>query len=476
MEAPPNLPVGSEPTISMEPSLGKLTEKPVGKISPEPEEDLSIPDIQGKLREALGGEKLEKETTVDTVNKIKPVTDGGIAGSVVESSHSILKSGEEPTEDTAKENPFSTRIQPKETEKKSLLSSVEAALNYSAPPEFSKEREAQGANAAGGSEEGASAVVDLRKKSSSSPLGALLANKKILIIGGGSIGLIIVIVIVLSLVSGSKKTTPTTQKPVVTTTSENKNTNVAAIPIKPVVQAPPEVTAKKVLTNTLEIPIELANEITTQLEKYRQGQTVSKQSQLLFQKSDGSGATFQDLMDSTGIMIPRNILTQPSAEAALIFVDFFNGQTVFGLIVPTKDNKDLTLSKMKDWESTMIIDLSDLWKGIEIDNKAAYFADSQIFSGGRFALIDKRRGLSLDYFVQNGYILIAPGKDSMTILKNQFNPPTEATSGTGIKWEEESTTTVSGTSTTSSNINTNTNSSSNLNTSSGNMNSSNSGQ
>jgi hypothetical protein len=152
-------------------------------------------------------------------------------------------------------------------------------------------------------------------------------------------------------------------------------------------------------------------------------------------------------------MIPRNILTQPSTEAAIVFVDFFHGKTIFGLIIPIKDSEDLALSKLKDWESTMIIDLGDLWKGINIDNKGAYFADSQIFSGGRFALIDKKEGLSLDYLVQNSYVLIAPGKDSMTVLQNQFSPPADGSGGTGIKWEEESSTTVSGTSTSNSNTN-----------------------
>ncbi|MFH1183270.1 MAG: hypothetical protein V1690_03340 [Candidatus Moraniibacteriota bacterium] len=462
VEAPPNLPVVNKPSIS------KLEDKPVGKISgiaesaplenitttgeEKDEEEISIPDIQGKLKEALGG-----ELSYESVNKIKPVTDGGMAGDVVESPFAEKINGDSPDNlqnGSVEKNPFSSRIQPVEKENKSLLSSVEAALNYSAPPEFTQERENLGAKAASGSE-GEGAVVDLRKKVSGGPLDMLMANKKLLITIGGVVGLVLVIGIILMFTLGGK--TQVATKPLITAPQENKNANTAVVPIKPVVQTPPTVTTKKVLTNALEVPIEAIGDISSQMEKYRQGQTVSKQSQLVFQKADGSGATFQDLMDATGIMIPRNILSQPSTEAALVFTDFFHGNTVFGLIIPIKDSKELALSKLKDWESTMIIDLSDLWKGINIDNKGAYFADSQIFSGGRFALIDKKLGLSLDYLVQNGYVLIAPGKDSMTILQSQFNPPADGSGGTGIKWEEESSTTVSGTSATNSNTNVNSN-------------------
>lgn len=71
-------------------------------------------------------------------------------------------------------------------------------------------------------------------------------------------------------------------------------------------------------------------------------------------------------------------------------------------------------------------------------------------------MIDKKQGLSLDYLVNNGYVLIAPGKDSMTVLQNQFSPPADGSGG--IKWEEESSTTTSGMgTTTNSNVNANAN-------------------
>lgn len=463
VEAPPNLPVSNKPSFppagqtDAEATEEEPESKMVGKISgireaaplesvsdasAEEDEGLSIPDIQGKLKEALGG-----EVKTETVGKIKPINEGvepvlrdkiggGESGG---QENKPLLNKEAVADSSDAENPFSSRIQSKEPEK-SLLSSVEAALNYSAPPEFSRSRETQGKAP---TEEGGP-VVDLRKKAAMGPLAGIMANKKLLMIGGGVTGLFLVIGITLMFVLGGKSKTEAPKTPVTTVSTNNQNQNQNPVtPIKTVTQAPPTVPAKKVLGSALEIPFESEKDISDGLETYRQGKAVSKQSQLVFMKSDGSSATFQDLMDATGIMIPRNILTQPSAEAALIFVDFFHGDTVFGLIIPVKDNEELAMSKLKDWESTMVIDLGDLWKGINIDNKGAYFSDSQIFIGGRFALIDKKQGLSLDYLFQEGYILIAPGKDSMTILKNQFNPPAGSSSA-GIKWEEESSTTVSG--------------------------------
>lgn len=459
VEAPPNLPVSEKPsfadTTENKPSFAPAMEgKPVKKMTgtkeaplesisePSGREDdgLSIPDIQGKLKEALGG-----EIKMETVSKIKPINEGVEAtlqgetgGTALESKPSLTE--EAATDKLTPENPFSTRIQPKEPEKKSLLSSVEAALNYSAPPEFSKEREAVAE-----APEGGGPVIDLRKETAAGPLAGIMANKKLLMIGGGVIGLVLIIGITLVFVLGGKSKTETPKMPVTTTPAGNQNQNQNPVtPIKTVTQTPPTVSAKKVLNNALEVSFESENDIGDELEKYRQNKSVAKQSQLVFMKSDGSSATFQDLMDATGVMVPRNILTQPSSEPALIFVDFFHGNTIFGLVIPVKDNEELTMSKLKDWESTMVIDLSDLWKGINIDNKGAYFADSQIFTGGRFALIDKKQGLSLDYLFQEGYVLIAPGKDSMTILKKQFTPPAGSSSSSSIKWEEESSTTVSG--------------------------------
>jgi len=413
--------------------------------STDSDEDVALPDIQSKLREALSGESQKA-----TVNTIKPVTEGGIAGGIVEPAIKTAPKDKEKdlvfenkpeNKDSLAENPFAARIEPKEKESKSLLQSVEAALNYSAPPEFSKEREAQEAGGAKG-EEGEGPVVDLRKKAATGPM-ALLANKKILIIGGGVIGLVIIIGVILMFVMGGKSTQTT--KPQAAAPTENKNVN-SAPPIKPIVTTPvpATLTPQKVLNNEQDVSIETPDDINSQLEKYRQGQSVRKQTQLIFLKSDGSSASFQELMNATGILVPRSILQQPSTEPALFFVDFFQGQTVFGLIIPSKQNNDAIVTNMKDWETTMVMDLDQLWKGITIDNKSAYFADSQLFKGGRFALIDKKLGLSLDYYVQNGYVLIAPGKDSMTILKNQFSPPADSSGGAGIKFEENTSSTVSG--------------------------------
>lgn len=461
-EAPLNLPVSDKPSFSenlsdkstpvettgqAEAEIGQVGEGggiketlPSGGMSntsAEEGEGLSIPDIQGKLKEALGG-----EINTATVSKMKPINEGvgALQGGIGQEMAKGQKSDPllDKENDSSVENPFSSRIQMKEPEKKSLLSSVESALNYSASPEFSEERENQGKTP-----EESGPIVDLRKKTATGPMGAIMSNKKLLVIGGGAIILVLIGVTLMFVLNGRSKT-EVQKTPVATTPVNNQNQNTNPIaPIKTVTQMPPTVSTKKVLNDAIEINFESEKDISDELEKYRQGKKVAKQTQLVFVKSNGSSATFQDLMNATGIMVPRNILTQPSAEAALIFVDFFHGNTIFGLVVPVKDNEELAMSKLKDWESTMIIDLGDLWKGVNIDNKGAYFADSQVFAGGRFALIDKKQGLSLDYLFQKGYVLITPGKDSMMILKNQFNPPIDS-SDSGIKWEEESNTTVSG--------------------------------
>ena len=327
------------------------------------------------------------------------------------------------------ENPFSAKLPAKPLEGKSLLSSVESALNYSASPEFAAKREQ---SATENQEE--SKVVDLRSRqdqSSQSFIQKVLKDKKLLIIAGGAVGGVAVLVIVLILVfsrgggGGSSR---------VATLGQNKNENQnLAIPIKPVVTPPvtqpvEPLFPKEFLTVKQNVTISSAADLASQLDVIQQGPAVTKQTQLVLLKSDGSAVAFEDLIDAENVIIPSRILADPSKEPAMLLADFFGEKTVFGLVIPVKGSESQALSDMKVWETTMVADLKFLWKGIQIDNPNAYFADSQIFTGGRFALIDKARGLSLDYLVEKSHIFIACGKDSLEILRKNFVAPA-ATSG-----------------------------------------------
>jgi len=345
---------------------------------------------------------------------------------------------------TEEANPFSSRITKVEKDDKSLLHDVESALNYSAPPDFSKERESLEQELTGESgEEGQ--VVDLRSKAGAK--GGLFKSKKMVIILGSVVGLFIISIVVLSLILGNKNQASQKPQAAETAKQDNKNQNVnplASSPIKqvvPVTPKPTPISPQKVLPNTKEINVKSIDGIATEVENVRQGEPVRQQTQLIFLKPDGSATSFQDLMNSTGINIPQKILAKPSTVAALFFADFFLGKTTFGLIIPTTDtDPDLTESKMKSWEQTMVTDLYQLWKGISIDNQKAYFSDSKLFPTGRYALIDKKKQLSLDYLVDKGYIFITCGKDSMTILKKQFTGNSQGadSADTGIKWENTS--------------------------------------
>ena len=443
-------PLNSSNSTEERPALGSFF-PPKEVEAEEPKPDINT--IQNKLSSALAGDTKTSiagatyesplQKNGDQMSRINPMPRGGIAGGMLE--------GEE---EQKSKNPFSTRLKTEEPEKKSLLQSVESALNYSAPPEFSEEREKIGT---GEPEEGK--VVDLREKPEVKAMG-ILQNKRMLIILGGVGGLVIVVIIVLSLVLGGSSQ----NKTVVQTnanTQANKNQNVNPVAqIKPTPAPKPVVNPIKILPTTQEIQVGSIDAIAEKLDGIREGQGVKKQTQLIFLKSDGSSVSFQDLMNATGINIPQKVLPQPGAVPALIFADFFKGQTIIGMVIPTVDASDLAVSKMKNWESTMVLDLGQLWKGIIIDNQGAYFTDSQLFENARFALIDKKNKLSLDYMVSDGYIFIACGKDSMSILENNF---ISDTSGSGIKWEEDSETSVSGVegSDSNNNSNSNTNSSDN---------------
>jgi len=426
----PEKPKESE-EVEEAPALGSFF--PPKKESAEPAEEEESP-VLTHLAPPIKG--TEETTGIKPVGTIGPMSGEGITGD----------QGGKPIPEEKNDNPFSSHIQAAEKEKKSLLQSVESALNYSAPPEFSETRENQ-ANPP--QEEGG--VVNLRDKAPTGA-GGILKNKKLLIILGGAGGLVVIVIIILamSLGGGSKKPAATANLNV---NQANKNQNANPVPQLNTNAAaqpkPPVLEAQKILPTTLEKSVNSVNAISQEIENLKAGQPVSKQTQLIFTRPDGSVASFQDLATATGINIPQKVLAQPGAAPALIFADFFRGQTILGLVIPTTDTPDIAFSKMKSWESTMVIDLDYLWEGIDIDNKGAYFADSQLFQDARFALIDKRDKLSLDYAVDNGYILITCGRDSMTILKNNFITPPASS----IKFESESTTTTSGVDTANSNAN-----------------------
>jgi len=428
------------------PALGSFFPKNEGENEKDNEEDKPF-SLDEVMSDKSDKENLKEKTISETllneggdnktqVSKIEPLPQEGIAGSLVEGAGKT-EEPEELEEEPKEENPFSARIEQRKPEEKSLLQAVESAINYSAPPEFAEKRKAREEGSEDGSEEGQ--VVDLRKKPELERKG-LLGNKKMLIIFGGAGGIALVAVFILFLVLGGGGTQQKPTTPAPAASQENKNNNANLVnPIKPITPTPtkPTVLPQKVLSNAEEINVGSLDEINTAMEKIRRDQAVQKQTQLIFLKSDGSAASFQDLMDATGINIPQKVLPQPGAAPALIFTDFFQGKSIFGLIIPTTENAGTAATKMNGWENTMVLDLGQLWKGINIDNQAAYFADSKIFSQGRFALIDKKNNLSLDYIINDGYIFIACGKDSMTILKNQFTGSKQQ-SENGIKWEDSS--------------------------------------
>jgi hypothetical protein len=430
-------PVGQEtaaepPTEAEEaPAMGSFFPPQEAPAEPEETED----DSPGLTHLAPALKELKELEGKVQVGKISPVSIEGIEENPVK----------EPVPEEKSDNPFSSRLQPAEREKKSMLQSVESALNYSAPPEFSETRENQ-ANPLSPKEDGGE-VVDLREKASAKTGGGILKNKKLLIILGGAGGFVLIVIIVLAMVSGgSSKKTTTTANANANQANKNQNINpVAQLNTNAVAQPKPVVlSAQKILANTLEKNVNNIEAIAQEIQNLRASQPVTKQTQLIFTKPDGSAISFQDLMNATGMNIPPKVMSQPGTVPAMVFADFFRGQTILGLVIPTADSPDVVFSKMESWESTMVLDLDYLWEGIDIDNKGAYFADSQLFKNARFALIDKRDKLSLDYAVGNGVILITCGRDSMTILKNNFVTSSGSGGSSGIQWEGDSTVTTSG--------------------------------
>jgi|GEM_PF-1738137 len=444
-EAPPNLPIADssagnsdfpspQPVYSVHPS----TEFAPGETKKFEPDSAAVPNaaaapdaLADQEKPTLGSffpkkEPEPEETSVQ--NELAKALSGGEPAKTSE-----LPEAETPQSESEEEkNPFSAHLPKDKREKGSLIQAVESALNYSAPPEFSEEREAQERIA---EEEGS--VVDLRKKAETKP-GGILKNKKMLIIFGGAGGLILILVFATFLFLGGKGTEKPKAQTSVPEGNKNQNTN-AAVPIKQIITTPakPSLPPQKVLASAEEVSIGSLDEISTEIEKIRRSKAVPKQTQLVFVGPEGAAVSFQELISSLNINIPKKVLPQPDSVPALFFTDFFHGQTIFGIIIPTADGTSAAAAEMQDWEKTMVSDLDQLWKGIPTDNPGAYFADSNVFKNGRFALIDKKDKFSLDYVVDEGYIFITCGKDSMSILRKQFTGISDASaSGSGIKWEE----------------------------------------
>lgn len=325
---------------------------------------------------------------------------------------------EKPVETTSGDdvkNPFSSRLGARPGGDNSLLQSVESALNYSASPEYAEERARMEDQIAEAKNE--ATAVEAAKPAKSG------LDKKWLIIGGSSLAGVVVLIIVLVVVLGGSKQPAANNNVNTNKTASNSNDNGPIRPLNNNTNKKPVVTllkAEKVIPNVEEVKIGDKMEITSYLSKMRTSGAVSKMTQLVFIDSNGSAVSFKDLMDTTEISIPEKVITDPSKTPAVLIADFFAGKTILGLVIKSQSDTITTLEKMKSWEATMIMDLGELWKGLIIDNPNAYFDDSGMFKNGRFALIDKKSGLSLDYLVENGYILIACGRDSMTILKSKL--------------------------------------------------------
>ncbi len=415
----------------------KLSEMLAGKTTATEnpaEPNSTVGEIEPAKKEETGSEEnnvlpkidLEEETApTEDKNPIKIMPD---IGGTVDLKPENKKTDTDEEMDTSTKNPFASKLGMKPGGDKSLLQAVESALNYSAPTEYAEERENM--------EDQLNTAGEPTTENGESPSGSKKnapvndSKKKFLIIGGGVFAGVIVLVIVLVLAFGGSSSKTPQDNANQNASVANSNANSSG-PIRPLNNnsAPKPVAtlikAEKIIPESKEVPIESKESVNMFLSKLRDQGSVKKMTQLVFVDSNKSALSIKDLMDATEISIPEKIVLEPNKKPALLVADFFAGKTILGLAIKSQSDTATTLEKMKSWESTMVLDLGELWKGLPIDNPGAYFADSGVFNNGRFALIDKRSGLSLDYVVENGYILIACGKDSLTVFKSQFIPGEE---------------------------------------------------
>lgn len=384
------------------------------------------------------------------INTLHPVGGEGLSGMV----------------DGKPENPFSAHLDPRERDGSSLLQKVESAINYSASPDFSKERDLsekilETGGVLKGEEKPKEGVPAEKKTSDESD-----KKKKMMIIGGGVGGVVLVFVVLILIFAGSgSKTSETNEnlnanKPI-SNLNVNKNPIVNANTSVPTDETP-KIAIQKVIENTESLVVESPADIQKKMGEYKNASPVNKLTQIVLAKSTGSAISLKELADSLKLNIPLKIIPNPESLPALVFVDYFDKNNVFGLILPTNSRDETLFLKMSDWEATMVNDLEALWNGMEIDNKAGYFSDSKLFSNARYALIDKKSGLTLDYVVTGGNVFVTFGKYSMQALNKEFMGIQK---NTGIKWENSTETpSASSSSQTSSSQQTETASNSNENT------------
>jgi len=335
-------------------------------------------------------------------------------------------------------NPFAAKIETGKTiEKGDRLSAVESALNYSAPEDFSAQRQ----------KSGETFIADSKKKDEEEVTeteGGF--PKKLLLIAGGGAALVIVLVIgFVIIISGGK------EKEEETTTVEETTEETTEVVEEEIIA--PTLTADKFLSNYTEVEIGSASEISTEVNTILSERLVRQMTQVIFlETTSGGTVSFTDLMNGINIHIPGNIIANPDGTPALLVMDRFGEGTVMGILIPS-GSVSYTLNQMKQWEPTMVEDLKVLANNMPMDNPSGYFTDSSLFTDGRYALIDKASGLSLDYAPVGDYIAITFGKYSMTILQEKFllgNNSSETIEWGGSSEESSSDTSSSTTGTSSS--------------------------
>jgi len=434
--APSNLPVvdGGKPA-------DKPDDTPLGKAS-----NLTLPlDKKGT------GEK-SSEDTLEKVGEISPKGPPvGLEGlkkdmGVPEKKDAIPPAPkkdvlEEPslkkTEEIEEEkNPFSAKLSPGKEglEKKPGLSAVESAINYSAPKDFVDQRK-----------ESDEAFTEARADKKEEPEAPMPKSSKLqpklmlLVAGGGVIGLIAIVVFVMVLGGSKKEEDAPTEEASVSDTEETAGdvlgTESDTISTTPdLEEITPGLTAQKFLENYKEVEVTSSDDIRRQVDSMKRDGSIDKMTQIVFMKAGKNEAvSYADLISSFGIAIPSSILASPDSTPALFVMDRFGDKTVVGIVLPMEGSKIGTLGSMKSWETTMINDLKPMIAGLTLDNPEAYFSDSGLFDDGRFALIDKASGLSLDYAPVDEYIAVTFGKDSMEILNERFSAK-ETTGTEDVTW------------------------------------------
>lgn len=139
-------------------------------------------------------------------------------------------------------------------------------------------------------------------------------------------------------------------------------------------------------------------------------------SELIFQNENGSLQKSEDILKSSNIIIPGNILS-----GARLKTYIFKKESDIGvseaIVIENQKKTDENKQMMLDWEKNMIYDLHNfVLIGEKYDLVKASgnqtFSDSY-YRNGRFINFTKGGYVTLDYLVVDGYIIIG---NSMSIL------------------------------------------------------------